>query len=53
MAGLDNIKPLVKSNMVRPANMKFTNKDKGKKKKDDKALEKEEATKKGHVSEYI
>ena len=53
MSDLNNIKPLSKSNMVRPDNKKFTKRDDGKKKKDKKALQKEEVSEKGHVSEYI
>ena len=53
MSDLCNIKPLIKSNMVMPVNTNITSKDPGKKKKDKKALNKEEASKKGHVSEYI
>ena len=53
MSDIGTIKPLVQPVPIKPVNKDSAKKENGRKKKDKKALDQEEAKNNGHVNEYI
>lgn len=53
MSDFGTIKPLVQPAPIKPINKDTAKKENSRKKKEKKALDQEEASKKGHVNEYI